>query len=180
MSDDNKEEKTADTVTKQEYESAKAEAEKFKNEIRDIAKTRDELKSKLKAIEDSQKMDDGKTKELLDAKIKEYDELNAKFADVEAKANEYETYKKTKRDGLLAEIKDEESKSIAEDLSLDKLEIFVKKLKGTKAPDVDGGGAGNNKITLTDEQKAEAKTMGLSEQDYYDVQKDRTKNQKKD
>jgi predicted RNase H-like nuclease (RuvC/YqgF family) len=155
------------------------ENEKFKNEIREMASKRDELKSKrdelqgkLKEIEDGKLMADGKTKELLDAKIKEFEDLNSKFTDVKAKADEYENYKKTKRDGLLAEIKDEELKSIAEDLSLDKLEIFVKKNKGTKTPDVDGGSAGG-KFTLTDAQKAEAKLMNLSESDYYEVQSNR-------
>jgi len=161
--------KTADAERLAKLET---DNEKFKNEIREIASKRDELKSKLKEIEDGKLMADGKTKELLDAKIKEFEDLNSQFTDVKAKADEYENYKKTKRDGLLAEIKDEELKSIAEDLSLDKLEIFVKKNKGTKTPDVDGGSAGG-KFTLTDAQKAEAKLMNLSESDYYEVQSNR-------
>jgi phage I-like protein len=155
----------------------KAENEKFKGEIKTIAGTRDELKSKLKEIEDGKLIEDGKTKELLIEREKELAELKTQFETTKSKAEEYELYKKTKREGLLAELPDEESKTIASDLSLDKLELFVKKTKGTKPIDVDSGNAGGS-LKLTDEQKADAERLGLSEKDYIEVMEHRNKNKK--
>ena len=167
--------KTADA----ELAKLKAENEKFRNEIREIASTRDKLKGDLKAIEDEKLISSGETKKLLEQREKELEEIKGNFDVIKKQADEYESYKKSKREGLLAEIEDEELKTIAEDLSLDKLEIFVKKNKGVKLPDVDNGNAGN-KLKLTDAERAEAKRMGLSESDFMDIQISRQKNLKKD
>jgi len=175
------EEKVVDTTKTADAELAKlkAENEKFRNEIREIASTRDKLKGDLKAIEDEKLISSGETKKLLEQREKELEEIKGNFDVIKKQADEYESYKTKKREGLLAEIEDEELKTIAGELSLDKLEILVKKSKGVKTPDVDNGNAGN-KLKLTDAERAEAKRMGLSESDFMDIQISRQKNLKKD
>jgi len=156
MSDDNKNEldNSKNSVDTEKLAKLESENEKFKNEIREIAKTRDELKGKLKEIEDSKLIANGEAQKLLELREKELGEIKVNFELVKKQADEYESYKQKKREGLLAEIEDTELKEIAQDLSLDKLEIFVKKNKGVKLPDVDNGNAGG-KLNLTDDERAE-------------------------
>lgn len=166
-----------------ELAKLKIENEKFKNEIKDIAGKRDEFKSKLKAIEDGQKMADGKKDELLTEKDKELNDLKTELATVKAKADEFDTYKQTKRDGLLAEIKDEDLKTVANEIQgLDSLEKFVKKINGEKPPDIDNGNAGKA-VSLSEEQKAEAAELGMTDDMYIEVmipRNEKLKNKKKD
>jgi seryl-tRNA synthetase len=183
MSDDNK--SVVDTTPKADAETLarlqKLEEEntKFKNEIKEIAGKRDELKGKLKEIEDKKLIDEGDTKKILGEREKELSELKTQFETVKKKADEFDSYKQTKREGLLAQIKDPDLKLVANEIQgLDKLETFVNKLNPTKIPDVDNGNAGGG-TDLTDEQKADAKELGLSDKDYLAVMSHREKAKEK-
>lgn len=152
-----------------ELAKLKAENEKFKSEIKEIAGKRDEFKSKLKEKEDAEKMAGGKKDELLSEKEKELNELKTQFDSVKAKADEFDLYKQTKREGLLAEIQDEELKTVANEIQgLDSLEKFVKKISGTKPPDVDDGKTGD-KVKLSPEQEKDRLELGLSVEDYAEI-----------
>ena len=152
-----------------ELAKLKAENEKFKNEIKEIAGKRDEFKSKLKAIEDSKLIDEGKKDELLKQKETELTELKTQFDAVKAKADEFDTYKQTKRDGLLAKIPDEKLRKVANEIQgLDSLEMFVETINGEKPATTDNGNAGGA-VKLSDAQKKEAEELGLSEEDYIEV-----------
>jgi len=91
----------------------------------------DSYKSKFEDLQAKQEADrkkkleeDGEIKTLLD-------EANAKNEKLSVIAEEYNTYKTNKRASIMETITNDEDRSIAEDLSLDKLEKFANRVGQT-------------------------------------------------
>ena len=82
------------------------------------------LEAKIEADRKKKLEKDGEIKTLLD-------EANAKVEKLSAVAEEYNTYKTNKRASLMETITNDEDKSIAEDLSLAKLEKFANRVTQT-------------------------------------------------
>lgn len=151
-----------------------------------IFKELEETRKKLQEIEDNKKkqeeadaLEKGKFKELAEARQKELDTLNTKLTEAEAKAKEWELYQDTKRKDLLSKIEDEDLKKVGEEIKgLDKLEIFANKITQKEPFKTDNGQASGTQVTLTDQQKAEAKRMGVSEKDFIEIMEFRNKNKK--
>ena len=72
-------------------------------------------------------VEDGKLQEALGIVSKERD-------DFKAQAEEWNTYQSDKRESLMSKLTEDDDKSIAEGLSLDKLEKYVTKVTNVSAP----------------------------------------------
>lgn len=187
--------KETDTVKKEEllkqYQTKLNElsedSTKYKEvQSKGIFKELEETRKKLQEIEDNKKkqeeadaLEKGKFKELAEARQKELDTTKTKLTEVEAKAKEWESYQDTKRKDLLSKIEDEDLKKVGEEIKgLDKLEIFANKITQKESFKPDNGQASGTQVTLTDQQKAEAKRMGVSEKDFIEIMEHRNKNKK--
>ena len=92
------------------------------------------LQAQLDAIHKDQKekqqaelVDQGKAKEALGLVSKERD-------DYKKQADQWSAYQTSKRENLMEKLSDDSDKSIAEGLSLDKLELYVSKISKVNAP----------------------------------------------
>ena len=77
--------------------------------------------------EEAKMIEDGKLKEALDIVKKERD-------DFKVQAEQWNTYQTSKRESLMGKLTEDDDKSIAEGLSLDKLEKYVSKVVNVSAP----------------------------------------------
>ena len=80
---------------------------------------------------DQQGIPKARLDEVVAQKHKAVDEANAKVEKLSVVADEYTTYKTNKRASLMETITNDEDKSIAEDLSLAKLEKFANRVTQT-------------------------------------------------
>lgn len=139
-----------------------------------ILNEKKELEGKLKAISDAKKIEDGKTSELLNETKAELEREKAEKEALKLKAEEAEKYVNAERERLISQLPDED-KEYAEDIKdLIKLSKFV--AKQLKAPaKTDNGKGASGEIKLTEAEKADAVRMGISEQDYFEIQEKRKK-----
>ena len=87
----------------------------------------DKMNSDNKSKAEAKLVEDGKLKEALDIVTKERD-------DFKGQAEQWNTYQTDKRENLMSKLTNDEDKSIAEDLSLNKLETYVNKVVNVNAP----------------------------------------------
>lgn len=139
-----------------------------------ILNEKKELEGKLKAISDAKKIEDGKTSELLNETKAELEREKSEKEALKLKAEEAEKYVNAERERLISQLPDED-KEYAEDIKdLIKLSKFV--AKQLKAPaKTDNGKGASGEIKLTEAEKADAVRMGISEQDYFEIQEKRKK-----
>jgi len=132
------------------------------------------IEGELKAIKDAKKIEEGKTSELLKEREAELEKKIAEVETYKLKADEAEKYINSERERLIALLPDED-KEYAEDIKdLAKLSKFVN--KQLKAPaKTDNGKGASGEIKLTEAEKADAVRMGISEQDYFEIQEKRKK-----
>ena len=101
-----------------------------KNKALDRATKSEEKLAKLQADQEEARKKElekqGEYKTLLD-------EANAKIKDLSSVADEYSKYKTNKRAAIMETITSDDDKLIAEGLTLDKLELFAKKVTQTNA-----------------------------------------------
>jgi len=105
-----------DEVVAQKHKAVD-EANSYKSQLEELQEKQENARKK-----DLEKQ--GEYKTLLD-------EANAKIEKLSGVAEEYNTYKTNKRASLMESITNDEDKSIAEDLSLDKLEKFANRVTQT-------------------------------------------------
>ena len=98
----------------------------------------DKMNSDNKSKAEAKLVEDGKLKEALDIMTKERDN----FKD---QADKWNAYKTDKRNNLLSKLTTDEDKSIAEDLSLGKLETYVNKVTNISAPSTSAARAASGK-----------------------------------
>ena len=97
------------------------------NQIGKLQAQIDKMSSDNKSKAEAKLVEDGKLKEALDLMTKERDSYKVK-------SDEYDTYQTDKRENLMSKLTDDEDKSIAEDLSLGKLETYVNRVTNVNAP----------------------------------------------
>jgi len=87
----------------------------------------DKMNSNQKDKEQAKLVEDGKLQEALGIVTKERD-------DFKVQAEQWNTYQTDKRESLMGKLTDDDDKSIADGLSLDKLEKYVSKVVNVSAP----------------------------------------------
>ena len=87
----------------------------------------DKMNSTQKQQKENKLVEDGKLKEALGIVTKERD-------DFKTQADQWNTYQTDKRESLMGKLTDDDDKSIADGLSLDKLEKYVVKVTNVNAP----------------------------------------------
>ena len=117
-------ETNVNNIPKSRFDEVIAQRNKINDELSDV---RSQL-NKFKADEESTR------KKELEKQV-EYktllDEANAKIENLSGVAEEYNVYKTNKRASIMETISNDDDKLIAEDLSLDKLEKFAKRVGQT-------------------------------------------------
>ena len=125
-SPDGQEESGSNPEAKQEQDKLaclQAEAQK-------AFKARDELKAKLKSLEEADEMKKGNYEKVIADKTQEFEQLKAEAEELKQIKEKFDSFQKAMKDELLAELSDEH-KAIAGDLELDKLREYVKLNKAT-------------------------------------------------
>ena len=87
----------------------------------------DKMNQTTKQQEEAKMVEDGKLKEALNIVQKERD-------DFKTQAEQWNTYQTNKRESLMSKLTEDDDKSIADGLSLDKLEKYVNKVVTVSAP----------------------------------------------
>ena len=87
----------------------------------------DKMNQTTKQQEEAKMVEDGKLKEALNIVQKERDEFKTQ-------AEQWNTYQTNKRESLMSKLTEDDDKSIADGLSLDKLEKYVNKVVTVSAP----------------------------------------------
>ena len=87
----------------------------------------DKMNQTTKQQEENKMVEDGKLKEALNIVQKERD-------DFKTQAEQWNTYQTNKRESLMSKLTEDDDKSIADGLSLDKLEKYVSKVVNVSAP----------------------------------------------
>jgi hypothetical protein len=126
QSPDGQEESGSNPEAKQEQDKLaflQAEAQK-------AFKARDELKAKLKSLEEADEMKKGNYEKVIADKTQEFEQLKAEAEELKQIKEKFDSFQKAMKDELLAELSDEH-KAIAGDLELDKLREYVKLNKAT-------------------------------------------------
>jgi len=93
-------------------------------------KARDELKAKLKSLEEADEMKKGNYEKVIADKTQEFEQLKAEAEELKQIKEKFDSFQKAMKDELLAELSDEH-KAIAGVLELDKLREYVKLNKAT-------------------------------------------------
>ena len=93
-------------------------------------KARDELKAKLKSLEEADEMKKGNYEKVIADKTNEFEQLKAEAEELKQIKEKFDSFQKAMKDELLGELS-EEHKAIAGDLELDKLREYVKLNKAT-------------------------------------------------
>ncbi len=126
QSPDGQEESGSNPESKQEQDKLaflQAEAQK-------AFKARDELKAKLKSLEEADEMKKGNYEKVIADKTNEFEQLKAEAEELKQIKEKFDSFQKAMKNELLAELSDEH-KAIAGDLELDKLREYVKLNKAT-------------------------------------------------
>ena len=87
----------------------------------------DKMNQTTKQQQENKMVEDGKLKEALNIVQKERDEFKTQ-------SEQWNTYQANKRESLMGKLTDDDDKSIADGLSLDKLEKYVVKVTNVNAP----------------------------------------------
>ncbi len=87
----------------------------------------DKMNQTTKQQQENKMVEDGKLKEALNIVQKERD-------DFKVQAEQWNTYQTDKRESLMGKLTEDDDKSIADGLSLDKLEKYVSKVVNVSAP----------------------------------------------
>jgi len=87
----------------------------------------DKMNQTTKQQQENKMVEDGKLKEALNIVQKERDEFKVQ-------SEQWNTYQADKRESLMGKLTDDDDKSIADGLSLDKLEKYVSKVVNVSAP----------------------------------------------
>lgn len=151
----------------------------LESELTKVVNEKTELKQKLKDKENAELTEKEQWKELADKKDVEITELTAKLSELDAIKEERDKIKaereeeiKQQREVLLSQLSDED-KTVAEELSLPKLQAYVAKHGKKNGADVDNGQGSGESTKLTDEEKKHAAQLNLDEKSYKEVMANR-------
>ncbi len=139
--------------------STRSEAKKYRLELKKLKDEIIQFNSEKEKKEQQKKIEEGKKDEVIAELQKQIDSLKPE-------ADEFKNYKSAKKELLKQKAGDKWLDSMG-GLPIADLEILVEKLA---APNAVGVVSGNGKppggINLTDEEKSQAKAMGLSEESF--------------
>jgi len=118
----------SDGIPKSRFDEVNNQKNDYKTQVSELQAQLDKYKSDQEAARKAQLEKQGEYKTLLD-------EANAKLEKSQADVKAWSDYKTSKRESLMEQLTDDSDKSIAEGLSLDKLELYVGKVnKGNSLP----------------------------------------------
>ena len=99
----------------------------------------DKMNADNKSKAEAKLVEDGKLKEALDLMTKERDSFKGQ-------AEQWNSYQTDKRESLMGKLTNDDDKSIAEDLSLSKLETYVNKVTNVNSPSTSQARASSGKV----------------------------------
>ena len=111
----------SDAIPKSRFDEVNTQKNDYKSQVSDLQSQLDKFKADQESARQKQLEKQGEYKTLLD-------EANAKLEKSSVVVKEYEEYKSNKRNSLMETLTEDTDKSIAEGLSLDKLELYVNKV----------------------------------------------------
>ena len=111
----------SDGIPKSRFDEVNNQKNDYKSQVSELQAQLDKVKANQEATRKAELEKQGEYKTLLD-------EANAKLEKTSVVVKEYEEYKTNKRNTLMEQITDDNDKSIAESLPLDKLELYVSKV----------------------------------------------------
>ena len=108
-------------IPKSRFDEVNTQKNDYKSQVTDLQSQLDKFKADQESARQKQLEKNGEYKTLLE-------EANAKLEKSSVVVKEYEEYKSNKRNSLMETLTEDTDKSIAEGLSLDKLELYVNKV----------------------------------------------------
>jgi DNA repair exonuclease SbcCD ATPase subunit len=110
-----------DGIPKSRFDEVNTQKNEYKTQNQELQAQLDKIKADQEATRQKQLEKNGEYKTLLD-------EANLKLEKAQVDVNAWGEYKTNKRNTLMEQLTDDSDKSIAGDLSLDKLELYVSKV----------------------------------------------------
>ena len=112
----------SDNIPKSRFDEVNTQKNDYKSQVSDLQAQLDKIKGDQEATRQKQLEKQGEYKTLLD-------EANLKLEKAQTDVKAWAEYKDNKRSTLMGQLTDDTEKSIAEGLSLDKLELYVGNIK---------------------------------------------------
>lgn len=132
-----------------ELTQLKQRLEFLQTESKEAFKARDEVKAKLKALEEAEEMKKGNYEKLLSEKSTELEGLKAEADRLKAVEEQFNKFQSSLKDELLSQLP-EDHKTIAGKLAIDDLREYVKLHEAASPPGMEGSRAGGSaKIDVT-------------------------------
>ena len=124
-------------IPQSRFNQVNTQKNELKTENADLQSQLDKMKADKETARNQKLEQDGEYKKLLE-------EANAKLEKSSVVVKEYEEYKTNKRNSLMESLTEDTDKSIAEGLSLDKLELYVSKVTKVNTVPTNTSRAANN------------------------------------
>ena len=125
-------------IPQSRFNEVNTQKNEYKTQVSELQSQLDKVNADQEAARNKELEKQGEFKKLLD-------EANAKLEKSSAVVKEYEEYKTNKRNSLMESLTEDNDKSIAESLPLDKLELYVSKVNKTSSLPTNTNRAANNK-----------------------------------
>lgn len=145
-------------------------------ELKKVIKERDDAKSKLREIEDADKIKKGELETLLNDKKTEITNLQTELEKQKSIAAKWSDFEEKKR-AKIKELIGDKYKPSMDKLDLVDLEELIETIIPKDTTEVDNGGKPTKpeKTELTEAEKVEAKRMGMDEEYYIQYKETRKK-----
>ena len=124
-------------IPQSRFNEVNTQKNEYKTQVSDLQSQLDKVKADQETTRNNELEKQGEYKKLLD-------EANAKLEKSSVVVKEYEEYKTNKRNSLMETLTEDTDKSIAEGLSLDKLELYVNKVTKVNTVPTNTSRASNN------------------------------------
>jgi len=124
-------------IPQSRFNEVNTQKNEYKTQVSDLQSQLDKVKADQETARNKELEKQGEYKKLLE-------EANAKLEKSSVVVKEYEEYKTNKRDSLMESLTEDTDKSIAEGLSLDKLELYVSKVTKVNTVPTNTSRAANN------------------------------------
>ena len=124
-------------IPQSRFNEVNTQKNEYKTQVSDLQSQLDKVNADQETARNKELEKQGEFKKLLD-------EANAKLEKSSVVVKEYEEYKTNKRSSLMESLTEDTDKSIAEGLSLDKLELYVNKVTKVNTVPTNTSRAANN------------------------------------
>ena len=126
----------SDGIPKSRFDEVNTQKNEYKTQNQELQAQLDKIKADQEATRQKQLEKQGEYKTLLD-------EANLKLEKAQTDVKAWSEYKENKRNSLMEQLTDDSDKSIADGLSLDKLELYVNKVTKVNTLPTNTSRAGN-------------------------------------